>query len=85
MRIWPKRWEKLYADDYTSWSHWREPFEQSEGLMLEYVHLLTQGQRLTAVIGEQVRQRNTRTRNDELKIIRSTAALWRPRRRGCGR
>ena len=68
-------WEKLYADDYTSWSHWREPFEQSEGLMLEYVHLLTQGQRLTAVIGEQVRQREHENRNDELKIIRSTAAL----------
>ncbi len=68
-------WEKLSADDYTTWSHWREPFEQSEGLMLEYVHLLTQGQRLAAVIGEQIRQREHENRNDELKIIRSAAVL----------
>lgn len=33
-------WEKLSVGDHTNWTHWREPFEQSEGLMLEYVHLL---------------------------------------------
>ena len=42
-------WERLSQQHLTSWTHWREPFEQSEGLMLEYVHLLTQGQRLAAV------------------------------------
>ena len=68
-------WKELSADDYTNWSHWREPFEQSDRLMLEYVHLLTQGQRLTAVIGEQIRQREHEHRNDELKIIRSAAVL----------
>ena len=68
-------WKKLSADDYTNWDHWREPFEQSKGLMLEYVHLLTQGQRLGAVIGEQIRQRECEDRNEELRIIRSAAVL----------
>ena len=68
-------WEKLAARNGTNWSHWREPFEQSEGLMLEYIHLLTQGRRLAAVIEEQVRQRERECRDDELRIIRSTAVL----------
>ena len=54
-------WEQLTHQKHTTWSHWREPFEQSEGLMLEYVHLLTQGERLAALIGEQVRQGKGRT------------------------
>ena len=68
-------WEKLSAVNKTSWVHWREPFEHSEGLMLEYVHLLTQGKRLAVVIEEQVRQREHENRHDELAIIRSTAVL----------
>ena len=68
-------WEKLSAGKQTNWTHWREPFEQSEGLMLEYVHLLTQGRRLAAVIGEQIRQREHENRNDELTIVRSAAVL----------
>ncbi len=68
-------WEKLAARNDTNRTHWREPFEQSEGLMLEYVHLLTQGQRIAAVIGDQIRQREHEGRDDELRIIRSTAVL----------
>ena len=68
-------WENLYDENQTTWTHWREPFEQSEGLMLEYVHLLTQGRRLAAVIEDQVRQREREGRHDELAIIRSTAVL----------
>jgi hypothetical protein len=68
-------WQKLHANEQTSWEHWREPFEQSDGLMLEYVHVLTQGRRLAAVIDEQVRQRQQEERHDELAIIRSTAVL----------
>ena len=68
-------WEKLFASGLTSWSHWREPFEQSDGLMLEYVHLLTEGKRLTAVIGEQIRRREQQNRHDELAVIRSAAVL----------
>ena len=68
-------WTKLSSRGQTNWSHWREPFEQSEGLMLEYAHLLTQGKRLAAVIGEQVRQREGEGRQDELAILRNTAVL----------
>jgi hypothetical protein len=70
-------WKKLESNDHTIWSHWREPFEQSEGLMLEYVHILTQGGRLAAVISEQVRRREHENRIDELLIIRCTAELCR--------
>jgi energy-coupling factor transporter ATP-binding protein EcfA2 len=68
-------WVQLTHQKQTTWSHWRESFEQSDGLMLEYVHLLTQGERLAALIGEQVRQREKGERHDELSIIRSTAVL----------
>lgn len=68
-------WEKLSIEKQTTWPHWREPFEQSEGLMLEYVHLLTQGKRLASVIEGQVRQREREERYDELAIVRSTAVL----------
>ena len=68
-------WQELSAKDETSWSHWREPYEQSEGLLLEYVHLLAQGDRLTTVIKEQVLQREHEARYDELAIIKGTAVL----------
>ena len=68
-------WKKLSAGNHTNWTHWREPFEQSDGLMLEYVHILTEGKRLATVIEEQVRLREQENRNHELKIIRSTAVL----------
>ena len=68
-------WQKLAAAGETEWTHWREPFEQSDGLLLEYVHILTQGRRLGAVIGDQVHQREMEGRNDELAIIRSTAVI----------
>ena len=68
-------WERLAAANHTRWTHWREPYEQSQGLMLEYVHLLTQGRRLALVIDDQVRQREHEHRDDELGIIRSTAVL----------
>ncbi len=68
-------WERFNAEGHTHWSHWREPYEQSEGLMLEFVHLLTQGRRLTSVIEEQVQQRQREFRDDELAIIRATSVL----------
>ena len=68
-------WRELSMRNQTSWSHWREPFEQSDGLMLEYVHILTRGKRLDDVIGDQVRQREAEGRDDELAIIRSTSVL----------
>ena len=68
-------WEILAAANQTAWSHWREPFELSEGLMLEYIHLLTQGKRLSAVIGDQIRLREKENRHNELNILRSISVL----------
>lgn len=68
-------WQRLYDRNQTNWKHWREPFEQSENLMLEYIHILTQGKRLSSVISEQIHQRQRENRHDELAIIRSTAIL----------
>src|SRR3990172_12827301 len=46
--------ERLFAElsrrSATSWPHWREPLEQSRGLLLEYTHILTRGERLAATI-----------------------------------
>lgn len=68
-------WRRLHAENQTKWEHWREPFEQSKGLMLEYVHLLTQGRRLAAVIDEQIRRRQREKRDGELAVIRCTATI----------
>ncbi|WP_291321412.1 hypothetical protein [Desulfonatronospira sp.] len=68
-------WEQLTNQKQTTWLHWREPFEQSDGLMLEYVHILTQKNRLANLISEQVRQREKEERHAELAIIRSTSVL----------
>jgi hypothetical protein len=68
-------WERLRAQGHTNWSHWREPYEQSKGLMLEYVHLLTQGERLALVVAEQVQRREREGRRGELAILRTTSAL----------
>ncbi len=67
-------WNQLRGLRQTAWEHWREPFEISRGLMLEYVHVLTQGQRLTDVIKEQVEMRVKVERYDELAILRLTSA-----------
>jgi energy-coupling factor transporter ATP-binding protein EcfA2 len=68
-------WLQLKAKRQTDWLHWREPFEISDGLMLEYIHILTKGERLSALITEQVSQREKEQRNDELAIIRATSVL----------
>ncbi|WP_395173884.1 hypothetical protein [Roseibium alexandrii] len=68
-------WNKLSSQGSTTWTHWKEPYEQSNGLLLEYVHILTQGQRLSALINEQVETREKDGRLDELAILRCSSAL----------
>lgn len=53
--------------------HWREPFEQSKGLLLEFTHLVTQGERLESVLRDQVRQRVVEHRDDELLILQAVS------------
>ena len=49
--------------------HWREAFEQSRGLTLEFTHLLTQGTRLDDVIADQVAKRVIEGRALELQVL----------------
>ena len=53
----------------TSVPHWREAFEQSRGLTLEFTHLLTQGTRLYDVLTDQVAKRVIEGRALELQIL----------------
>ncbi|MCG7635817.1 MULTISPECIES: hypothetical protein [unclassified Alteromonas] len=69
-----KVWKQLNRRGQTSWEYWREPFDVSKGLLLEYVHVLTQGQRLSDVIKEQVETREKEERYDELAVLRISSA-----------
>lgn len=62
----------------TSVSHWREAFEASHGLTMEFAHLLTKGRRLEDVVSEQVRTRilEGRQREFELLSLVSVADRW---------
>ncbi|WP_344225293.1 hypothetical protein [Kocuria atrinae] len=70
--------EGLRDRDSTDSPHWKEAFEQSGGLTLEFTHLLTRGERLSAVIGNQVRRRISEQRNVELDLLSlsATADRW---------
>src|SRR3546814_15329860 len=37
-------WRELREAEKTNWAGWREPWKMSDGLLLEYVHILTRGQ-----------------------------------------
>lgn len=64
-------WEALQNSGSAKFSHWREPYELSRGLLLEYTHLLTAGERLKETIQEQVRRRLAEDRGDELMLLRA--------------
>ncbi len=49
--------------------HWKEAYEQSDGLTLEFTHLLAQGSRLRDVLASQVVQRVRAHRETELQIL----------------
>ena len=62
----------------TALPHWQEALEQSNGLTLEYTHLLTKGARLQSVLDAQVSNRITHDRFLELNILAlvATADAW---------
>lgn len=63
-------WKKLRERNATNLSYWREAFEQSNGLLLEYIHILTQGERLSTLVSNQVQRRYDEKRTTELSILR---------------
>lgn len=66
-------WSHLLAQGETAVPGWREAFEDSDGLTLEFVHMLTTGRRLPDLIAEQVDKRRREQRDDELWLIRVAA------------
>jgi hypothetical protein len=65
---------RIREKDGTTRSGWREPFEAANGLLMEYVHILTAGSRLEETIARQVQARlSNATRHDELAVLRLVA------------
>jgi hypothetical protein len=66
--------EELKRAGRTEWAGWQEPWNRSQGLVLEYVHMLTAGRRFQETLAEQVdaRQRDP-ARAPELSILRVVA------------
>jgi RecA/RadA recombinase len=66
-------WTKLRDQNLTAWEGWNEPWARSNGLLLEYGHILTQGDRLDAIVLDQVRRRLSEQRDTELAILSASA------------
>ena len=67
-------WRELREAKKTEWQGWREPWQKSDGLLLEYVHILTRGQRMRELLADQVAARiKDHERLLELEILRSGA------------
>lgn len=66
-------WMRLRERGQTRWPGWNEPWSQSQGLLLEYGHILTAGARLDTVILDQVRTRLEQKRDHELAILGASA------------
>tara|TARA_E500000305_G_scaffold108525_1_gene111123 strand:+ start:15831 stop:19769 length:3939 start_codon:yes stop_codon:yes gene_type:complete len=67
-------WRELREGEKTDWAGWREPWKMSDGLLLEYVHILTRGQRMHELLADQVAARvSDSKRSLELDILRSGA------------
>lgn len=61
--------EELARRGATQQPHWRESYEQSNGLTLEYTHLLTRGERLAVVVRQQIDDRVRQRRDLELAVL----------------
>ena len=67
-------WRELCEVKKTNWAGWREPWRLSDGLLLEYVHILTRGQRMHDLLADQVAARiSDSERSLELDILRPCA------------
>ncbi len=67
-------WRKLSEEELTEWAGWREPWDRSNGLLMEYAHILTERTRLRAVLRDQVIARIADDDRDaEVDILRIVA------------
>lgn len=70
--------EGLQAQGRTLLPVWEDAYNESRGLTLEYTYALTKGERLSAVLREQVQKRERQHRSIELDVLRlvATASRW---------
>lgn len=70
--------EGLQAQGRTLLSVWEDAYNESKGLTLEYTYALTKGERLSAVLREQIQKRERQHRSIELDVLRlvATASRW---------
>lgn len=68
-------WNNLRERGQTTWAGWIEAWDLSNGLLLEYGHILTAGARLEAVILDQIHARLDQARDDELSVLRASAMV----------
>ncbi|WP_260596563.1 DUF4297 domain-containing protein [Sphingomonas endolithica] len=67
-------YDELKRIGRTDWSGWREPWTRSQGLILEYVHILSAGQRFAETLADQVATRERDPgRATELAVLRVVA------------
>ncbi|MDT0180665.1 hypothetical protein Q9S36_10700 [Microbacterium sp. ARD31] len=71
-------YENLRQRNLTEAAHWREAFNESHGLTMEFTYLLTRGQRLRDVLYDQVLTRVREGRETELRVLSlsATASRW---------
>jgi hypothetical protein len=73
-RVAEQLFNRLSATGKTSWGGWREPWRLSQGLMLEYAHILTAGERFDQTLADQVAARlRDPARDPETAILRVAA------------
>lgn len=66
-------WRELRERGDTSLPEWREAYERSGKLLLEYGHLLTEGTRLAETVAAQIEQRVREQRALELELLARVA------------
>lgn len=67
-------YDELNRAGKTQWTGWREPWALSKGLVLEYTHILSAGERFEQTLSEQVDARlRDQDRTTELAILRIVA------------
>lgn len=62
-------WAALSEEGQAAVPHWREPYVLCQGLLLEYTHILTQGERLSQTVRGQVHRRIAEQRDNELAVL----------------
>lgn len=70
-----KIYKELKINNKTDWHGWREPWDMSGHLLLEYVLILSQNSRFEDIIKSQIEKRRKEGRNKELEILKIVSII----------